>query len=73
MKASQKEEMYISDKKIAKLSKKLSKTFSISEEEALEVIFEEWDIVEALFHAHTKVKAVHAHLIDEINYTYRIA
>lgn len=73
MKASQKEEMYISDKKIAKLSKKLSKTFSLSEEEALEVIYEEWDIVETLFHAHTKVKAVHAHLIDEINHTYRIA
>ena len=73
MKDSQKEEMYISDKKIAKLAKKLSKTFSLTEEEALEVIYEEWDLVESLFHAHAKVKAVHAHLIDEINYTYRIA
>ena len=58
MKDSNKEEMYISDKKIAKLAKKLSKTFSLSEEESLEVIYEEWDLVESLFHAHQKVKAV---------------
>jgi hypothetical protein len=48
-----KDEIVISDKKLAKLAK--------------------WDLVESLFHAHTKVKAVHVHLIDEINYTYRIA
>lgn len=68
-----KDEMDISEKKLAKLAKRLSKTFTINEEEAMEVIYEEWDLVEALFHAHTKVKAVHVHLVDEINYTYRIA
>ena len=68
-----KDEMYISDKKIAKLGKKLAKTFGITQEEAMELIYEEWDLIESLFHAHTKVKAVHTHLIDEINYTYRIA
>ena len=68
-----KDEMDISEKKLSKLAKKLSKTFTINEEEAMEVIYEEWDLVETLFHAHTKVKAVHCHLIDEINYTYRIA
>ena len=68
-----KDEIVISEKKLAKLAKRLSKTFTINEEEAMEVIYEEWDIVEDLFHAHTKVKAVHTHLIDEINYTYRIA
>ena len=68
-----KDEMDISEKKLSKLAKRLSKTFTINEEEAMEVIYEEWDLVEALFHAHTKVKAVHCHLIDEINYTYRIA
>jgi hypothetical protein len=73
MKNSNKNEIYISEKKIAKLAKKLSKTFSLNEEEALEVIYEEWDFVESLFHAYTKVKVVHAHLVDEINYTYRIA
>lgn len=68
-----KEELFISEKKLQKLAKKLAKTFSISQEEALELIYEEWDLVENLFHAHTKVKAVFAHLVDELNYTYRIA
>ena len=68
-----KDEMYISDKKIAKLAKRLAKTFGITQEEAMELIYEEWDLVETLFHVHTKVKAVHMHLIDEINYMYRIA
>lgn len=68
-----KDEILISDKKIAKLAKKLAKTFSIDEEEAISTIYEEWDMVEQLFHAHTKVKAVHRHLIEEINYAYRIA
>ena len=68
-----KDEILISDKKIAKLAKKLTKSFSIDEEEALSIIYEEWDIVEQLFHAHKKVKAVHQHMIDAINYAYRIA
>ena len=68
-----KEEMTISEKKLAKLAKKLSKTFTINEEEAMDVIYEEWDLVESLFHAHRKVKAVHTHLVDEISYVYRIA
>ena len=68
-----KDEMVISDKKIAKLAKRVAKTFSIYEREAMELIYEEWDLVERLFHEHKKVKAVHTHLIDDINYTYRIA
>lgn len=68
-----KDEILISDKKIAKLAKKLTKTFSIDDEEAISIIYEEWDLVEQLFNAHKKVKAVHHHLIDEINYMYRIA
>ena len=68
-----KEEMFISEKKIEKLAKRVAKTFSLSIEEARGVIYEEWDIVEALFHEHGKVKVVHHHFIEEINYTYRIA
>lgn len=68
-----KEEMFISEKKIGKLSKRVAKTFNLSEEEALSVIYEEWDIVENLFHAYGKVKEVHTHFIEEINYIYRIA
>jgi len=68
-----KNEMVISEKKLTKLAKRLSKTFTINEEESMELIYEEWDLVESLFHTHTKVKAVHSYLIEEINYTYRIA
>ena len=73
MEITMKDEILISDKKLAKLAKKLAKTFSIDEEEAVSTIYEEWDLVEELFHAHSKVKAVHRHLIEEINYAYRIA
>jgi len=67
-----KEEL-ISEKKITKLSKRLAKTFNISEEEARELIYGEWELVESLFQAHKKVKAVTQHMSDEINYIYRIA
>ena len=68
-----KSEIIIADKKIVKLSKKLAKIFKIDEEDALSMVYEEWDIVEALFNEHSKVKTVCAHLIDELDYTYRIA
>jgi len=68
-----KDETVIAEKKLAKLAKKLSKTFTINEEEAMEVIYEEWDLVESLFRVHAKVKVVHIHLIEEISYSYRIA
>jgi len=63
----------VTEKKLLKLAKRLSKTFTINEEEAMEIIYEEWDLVETLFHTHGKAKAVHTHLVDEINYMYRIA
>lgn len=68
-----KDEILISDKQIANLAKKVAKTFSIDEEEATSIVYKEWDLVEQLFHACTKVKAVHHYLIEEINYVYRIA
>jgi len=68
-----KNEIFISEKKLEKLAKRLAKTFTISQEEALEVIYDEWDLVENLFHEHSKVKVVHQYLCEEINYTYRIA
>ena len=66
-------ETFVPEHKIEKLAKKISKTFSLSQEEALEVIYEEWDLVENLFHTHTKVKIVHRYLCEDINHTYRIA
>ena len=63
----------ISDKKTQKLADKLAKVFSIPAEDALSVIYEEWDLVESLFLSHGKVKAVVDRLVEEINYSYRIA
>lgn len=68
-----KDETFISDKQLEKLAKKLAKTFSMDQEEAIGIIYEEWDLVENLFHAYGKVKSVHQHLINELNHTYRIA
>lgn len=68
-----KDDVFISDKKVEKLARKLSKALNIQSEEAMELIYEEWDLVETLFHQHKKVKAVVSHLVDEVNYTYRIA
>lgn len=67
-----KDEMLIFDTKVEKLAKKLAKTLSIDHEKALGLVYEEWDLVENLFHAFGKVKSVHQHFINELNYTYRI-
>ncbi len=61
-----------SEAKIEKLAKKLAKTFSMEQEAAIRIIYEEWDLVENLFNAYGKVKAVHQHLTHELNQTYRI-
>ena len=45
----------------------------MDQEEALGIVYEEWDLVEDLFHAYGKVKEVHQHLTHELNHTYRIA
>ena len=68
-----KDDIEIPEKKIEKLAKRLAKTFTLTQEEALEIIYKEWDVVEALFGEYKKVKKVHQHLVDEISYTYRIA
>lgn len=65
--------MTISDKKLEKLAKRLAKEFGISKEEAYEIIYEEWELVEVLFSKHKKAKEVNAHLVKEINYLYKIA
>ncbi|WP_295420652.1 hypothetical protein [Sulfurovum sp.] len=67
------DEMMISEKKLEKLAKRLCKAFGISKEEAYELIYEEWDLVENLFFAHKKAKAVSEHFIKQTNELYRIA
>lgn len=67
------DEILISNTKLANLAKQLAKTFCIDEEEAMSLVYEEWDLVEELFHVHTTLETVHHHLMEEINYMYRIA
>ena len=68
-----KNEITISDKKIEKKKKKISKAFLITQEEALEIVYEEWDLIAVLFKSHKKVKVVFSHLMEDIDYSYRIA
>ena len=66
-------ETLISDSNMEKLAQKMAKSFSVNQEEAMAIMYEEWDLVENLFHAYGKVKTVHQHLISELNAMYRIA
>lgn len=63
----------VSETKLAKLAKHLAKAFGITEEEALELIYEEWERVEELFAAHKKVKAVKEHFLAQTDDLSRIA
>ncbi|DAB40051.1 MAG TPA: hypothetical protein CFH81_07505 [Sulfurovum sp. UBA12169] len=66
-------ECNVSDEHLEELSARIAKSFFITEEEALELIYEEWERVEALFAIHKKINLVHLYLIGEINELYRIA
>lgn len=66
-------EILISDSNIEKLAEEVAKTFSMGQEEAMGIVYEEWELVENLFHAYGKVNTVHQHLINELNNMYRIA
>jgi hypothetical protein len=63
----------ISDSKLIKLANDLAKEFTLSLQEAYEIIYEEWDLVETLFHTHKKTDSFKAYFLHEINTLYRIA
>jgi len=63
----------ISEKKLEKLSKHLAKSLNVSSQKAMEIIYEEWDLVEELFAAHKKAKAVKEHLCSQLNALYETA
>lgn len=67
-----KEREVVSEKKLSKLSKHVAKAFGIGEAEALEIIYEEWELVEELYATHKKTKAVKEHFLREANELYRI-
>ena len=61
----------ISQDKIDKLIKRVGKSLFLDEEVASALIYKEWEVVESLFAKHKKVKAVHKHLLMEIEGHYR--
>lgn len=67
------DDLWISNRKLEDLAQQLAKTFALDEEEAMGLVYEEWDLVEELFHSHATTKMIHSRLTEEINDTYRIA
>ena len=67
------DDLWISNRKLEDLAQQLAKTFALDEEEAMGLVYEEWDLVEDLFHSNATTKTIHLRLMEEINYTYRIA
>ncbi len=67
------DDLWISSSKLEALALQLAKTFGLDEEEAMGLVYEEWDLVEELFHSHATTKTIYSRLMEEINYTYRIA
>jgi hypothetical protein len=63
----------VSQKRLVQLGNYLQKIYRIDEQEALEMIYEEWDLVEAAFASEMKVEEVLKKLLYEFNEIYRVA
>ncbi len=59
-------EYTVSDKKILKLAKRITKNFDISIEDSITIIYKESDLIVSLFLIHKKGKDVYKHFIKEI-------
>jgi len=68
-----KDEIFISEVKIDKLAQKVTKTLKLSRDEAYDLIYEEWDLVENLFSTHGTFDDVSHYFCEEINSIYWIA
>ena len=67
------ESALVTEKKLVKLAKHLQKYYCIDGQEALEIIYEEWDLIEEAFASNLKVKEVYRSLIYALNDIYRVA
>lgn len=67
------EEIFISEVKIEKLAQQVAQTLKLTKDEAFEVIYEEWDLVENLFNTYHSINDEHHHFCAEINAMYWIA
>ena len=63
----------MTEEKLTKLAKCLQKYYRIDEQEALEIIYEEWDLIEDAFACNMKVKDICQKLVRELNEIYRVA
>ncbi len=63
----------VTEKKLKKLVNHLRKYYRIGEQEAMEIIYEEWELVEEAFGLELKAKEVCAKLVLELNDIYRVA
>lgn len=67
------ESAVVTEKKLVKLAKHLEKYYRIEEQEALEIIYEEWDLVEEAFAEKLKAKEVYQRLLFSLNDIYQVA
>ncbi len=67
------ERAVVTEQKLVKLAKHLQKYYRIEEQEAFEIIYEEWDIVEGAFAEKLKAKEVYKRLLYALNDIYRVA
>jgi hypothetical protein len=67
------EDIVVTEEKLVKLAIKLQQHYRIDEEEALEIIYEEWDLIEEAFSYNLKLEEVYTSLINTLNDIYRVA
>ncbi len=63
----------VSEEKLEKLAKQISKEMRIDLQEANSLIYEEFDLIESLMIEHKKLKDVVKSFIRELNSLYQIA
>ena len=67
------ESTIMTEEKLTKLAKCLQKHYRVDEQEALEIIYEEWDLIENAFSSNIKVKDICNKLLNELNEIYSVA
>lgn len=67
------ESAIVTEDKLDKLAKCLQKCYRVNNQEAMEIVYEEWDFVEDSFGSNMKVKDVCKRLVNELNEIYRVA
>lgn len=67
------ESAIMTEEKLTELAKRLQRYYRIDEQEALEIIYEEWDLIENSFSSLMKIEDICKKLVNELNDIYRVA